>query len=146
MTEIIKVVFDTQIFVRALINRTSAPGRIVFDLNHQFELHLTQKIEQEVFDVLSRPKIRAKYPQINDAAVQALKTQLRSVTSWITISEEDIEPVCRDPKDDIFLACAKVAGAAYLISEDQDLLVLKQHYQTQIVNVGAFLTILESRT
>ena len=37
-----------------------------------------------------------------------------------------------------------VSKADYLVSEDNDLLVLKQHYTTQIVNSAAFLSVLET--
>ena len=55
------------------------------------------------------------------------------------------EAVSRDPKDDIFLACAKAAKALYLVSEDNDLLVLKKHEETSIVNALELLMILEKR-
>ena len=45
----------------------------------------------------------------------------------------------------MFLACAKAAKASYLVSEDNDLLVLKQYEDTSIVNALDFLTILETR-
>jgi predicted nucleic acid-binding protein len=58
---------------------------------------------------------------------------------------EDIPSISRDPKDDIFLACAKAAKALYLVSEDNDLLVLKQYEDTAIVNAAQFLAMLETR-
>lgn len=35
-------------------------------------------------------------------------------------------PPCRDPKDMVFLHCAAVADADFLVSRDTDLLVLRQ--------------------
>lgn len=37
------------------------------------------------------------------------------------------------------------AEATYLISEDKDLLVLQRYGETQIINVAAFLNILEQQ-
>ena len=51
---------------------------------------------------------------------------------------------CRDPKDDKFLATCLAAGADYLVSEDDDLLVLGEHAGTRILDAKAFLAILES--
>ncbi|MGH2470091.1 MAG: putative toxin-antitoxin system toxin component, PIN family [Chloroflexota bacterium] len=50
--------------------------------------------------------------------------------------------VSRDSKDDKFLATAVAAGANYLVSEDEDLLVLKNHQGVQVVNIAAFLAVL----
>jgi predicted nucleic acid-binding protein len=38
-----------------------------------------------------------------------------------------------------------VAQADYLVSEDKDLLVLRQHHTTRILNAAAFLSTLESQ-
>jgi predicted nucleic acid-binding protein len=57
-----------------------------------------------------------------------------------------IEAVSRDPKDDKILATAKAAGADYLVSEDQDLLVLGTYEGIQIVNVLTFVRVLNPQT
>jgi len=51
----------------------------------------------------------------------------------------------RDPKDDVFLATAVAAEAEYLVSEDQDLLVLGEYEGVKIVNTLSFLRVLEQR-
>jgi putative PIN family toxin of toxin-antitoxin system len=54
--------------------------------------------------------------------------------------------ICRDPADDIFLAVAKTGKAEWLISGDNDLLVLAQHGQTRIITPAEFLERLSSTT
>ncbi|HLJ68343.1 MAG TPA: putative toxin-antitoxin system toxin component, PIN family [Chloroflexota bacterium] len=54
-----------------------------------------------------------------------------------------IEPVCRDPKDDVFLATAKAADADYLVSEDKDLLDLSPYEATRIITGRMFVEVLE---
>ncbi len=54
----------------------------------------------------------------------------------------EIPAVARDPKDDKFLATAAVAGADYLVTEDDDLLVLGEYQGVKIVKAAAFLRIL----
>jgi len=51
--------------------------------------------------------------------------------------------VARDPNDDKILATASAAGADYLVSEDLDLLVLREYQGTRIVSAATFLGILE---
>ena len=44
-----------------------------------------------------------------------------------------ITPVCRDPDDDRILACASEAHAEYIVTGDEDLLVLKRYSAIRIV-------------
>lgn len=140
-----KVVFDTQVFLRALINPKSASGRLVLNLQVDYVLYTADQIDREVLDVLSRPKIRQKFPQITDERIKLITTLLE-LAHRVEVKDSDIQPICRDPKDDIFLACAKLAKANYLVSEDNDLLVLKSYEDTQIVNVIEFLAVLQDDT
>jgi putative PIN family toxin of toxin-antitoxin system len=54
--------------------------------------------------------------------------------------------VSRDPDDDIVLECAVVGRAQYVVSGDNDLLVLKEFRNIQIVRAGDFLGVLAKRT
>ncbi len=143
MSETLKVVFDTQVFLRSLINPKSICGRLIFQMQADYQLYTAKQINQEILDVLNRPKIRVKFPQITTARINLIETVLE-LANHIEIKSEEIEALSRDPKDDIFLACAKLATADYLVSEDKDLLVLEKHHSTQIVNVVRFLSILEN--
>ncbi len=144
MSDRFKVVFDTQIFLRALINRNSVCARISTPpLRAHYSLYISNAIEAEITDVLSRIKVRSKFPQITDEIVSATLTTLRDDAERVEV--DAVESVSRDPKDDIFLACAKVAKADYLVSEDNDLLVLQKYEDTKIVSAVDFLTLLQSR-
>ena len=139
--EKIKVVIDTQLFLRAAINRRSLPAKLIFDMNDKYDLVVSQAIVDEIEDVLSRPKLRAKFTNLTDEVVQAV-TELMSETE--TINPSEVPAVSRDPKDDKFLACAKSASAQYIVSEDKDLLVLHPYDDIQIINALDFLRVLES--
>jgi uncharacterized protein len=58
---------------------------------------------------------------------------------------EDVAAVSRDPKDDIFLATAVEANAQYIVSEDNDLLVLDPYEGIRILNALDFLHMLQER-
>ncbi|MCA0459020.1 MAG: putative toxin-antitoxin system toxin component, PIN family [Chloroflexi bacterium] len=138
------VVFDTQIYLRAFGNPSSICGRLLNDWSSYYILHWTDAIEVEILGVLRRPKIRAKFPSISDKTEIRLKAVLAKGVH-VEVQPSDIEPICRDPKDDIFLACAKVAKADYLVSEDKDLLVIGQHHTTRIITVPTFLNALQQQ-
>ena len=46
--------------------------------------------------------------------------------------------ICRDPEDDHIIALAESAGVDYIITGDEDLLILKKHGSTQIVTPRQF--------
>jgi len=136
MSETIRAVLDTQLFLRAAINRKSLPTKLIFDLDGMYQLTVPAAIVVEVTDVLNRPKLRAKFSTLTDPIVGEV-TELLSVAE--IVNPTDVPAVARDPKDDIFLACAKAAKAPYLVSEDQDLLVLDPYEGVRIINALSFL-------
>ena len=54
-----------------------------------------------------------------------------------------ITPVCRDPDDDRILACASEAHAEYIVTGDEDLLVLKRYGAIHIVKPRDFESLFE---
>ena len=52
--------------------------------------------------------------------------------------------VCRDPDDDYFLGCAAAGGADYLVTADEDLLVVRQYRDVAIVDTRTFLALLST--
>jgi len=135
----IRAVFDTNIFLRALINPHSRCGRLLDEFVDDYELVLAPAIIRDVLEVLRRPQLRAKFPQITQLHVRriiALFEQAR------VIEPGDVLPVARDPADDKFLACARLAKAEYLVTEDKDLLVLEEHEGCRICQPSEFIELL----
>lgn len=62
--------------------------------------------------------------------------------SDLTAGKQLVKPVGRDSKDDKFLACAIEARVDYLVTGDEDLLVLKKYEGIKIVTPRQFLEIL----
>jgi uncharacterized protein len=134
-----RVVFDTVIFVRALINPYGRWGELVFSHSDRYCVILSRPIVEEVLEVLSRSRLSEKFrvtPTRGMPAVIALLTEAEIV-------EPGEEPrVCRDPKDDKFLAAAASAHANYIVTEDDDLLVLGEYRGTKIIDSLTFLEML----
>jgi len=51
---------------------------------------------------------------------------------------------CRDPDDDMVLACVRAAAVQYLVTRDKDLLVLQQYEGITIITPEAFLALLRA--
>ncbi|MCC6629767.1 MAG: putative toxin-antitoxin system toxin component, PIN family [Chloroflexi bacterium] len=136
----LRVVFDTVVFVRCLINHQSWWGRLVFDHATEYELVLARELVVEIMAVLQRPALQRRFSSLAGRdPVRVLDILARAEYVELT----DIPRVCRDPNDDKFLETARVAQAAYLVTEDADLLDLDTYQGVTIVTAAAFLHILE---
>jgi putative PIN family toxin of toxin-antitoxin system len=138
----IRAVFDTNVFLRALINPYSRCGRLLDEFVDDYELVLSPAIIREVLEVLHRPRLRAKFPsitQLDVARIISLCEQAR------VVEPPSVPPVARDPADDKFLACARSAGADFLVTEDKDLLILEAHAGTRICQPAEFMELLSAR-
>lgn len=140
MNEKPRVVIDTQVFLRAAISRQSLIGKIIFDLNDRYQIVFSVETKAELADVLSRPKVRAKFVHLTDEVAQTVLAIFDSAEQ--VVLPASVEAVSRDPKDDIFLACAVVGNAQYLVTEDNDLLVLIKYQDVEIINVPQFFQII----
>lgn len=49
------------------------------------------------------------------------------------------EQVCRDQDDDKFIACALAAKATFIISGDQDLLIISGYKGVNVIKPGTFV-------
>lgn len=136
-----RVVFDTVIFVRSLINRSGLWRRLVFTHGERYRLIISEPIAVEILEVLHRPELTRKYCGTANANIQTILDILARAEIVIV---DEIPAVSRDPKDDKFLATAALAGADYLVSEDQDLLVLQEYSGVRIVEAATFLDLLDA--
>lgn len=82
-------------------------------------------------EIVSQREKFKKY--FNPADVQDLLDFIKLIGEIHEIN--DIEEVCRDPKDDFLLSLAKISHAHYLITGDNDLLDLKEYYRTKIITI-----------
>ncbi len=139
----VSCVLDTVIFVRCLLNPQSRWGRLVFGNAGRYRLVVSSAIVREILDVLDRPVIRRK---IRFVAGMDKEFVLGLIAAADVIEPDDILAVARDPKDDVFLAVAKTAHVDYLVSEDNDLLVLGEYDGVRIVDAATFLAILEAQS
>jgi putative PIN family toxin of toxin-antitoxin system len=128
----IRVVVDNNCWISFLIGRRLSK---LVDLlsNERVILVICSELLAELRDVTSRPKF-AKYFNQSD---------VESLIDFMQIIGETIEPqqsvkICRDAADDYLLALATEAKAEYLVTGDDDLLVIKEIGACQIVDVSTF--------
>jgi putative PIN family toxin of toxin-antitoxin system len=137
-----RAVVDVNILVRALIKPHGTVGPVLRRLRDgAFTLLYSEAILEELLDVLSRPRIRAKYRLVDD--------DIETMLLLILLRGEPVVPnrritSCRDPLDNKFLEVAAAGKADVIVSGDQDLLVLSPFEGIAVVSPAAFLAMLES--
>lgn len=136
-----RVVLDTVVFVRALINARSFSGRILSEFAPHFILLVSKETAQELLEVIRRPELAKKHKKIGAIHIEAV-IELVAQAELVTLAE--IPQVVRDVKDDIFVATAQIGNANYLVTEDKDLLELTDEFDFEIVNTKNFIEILKA--
>lgn len=119
-----RVVFDCMIYLQAVVSE-SGPAATLLRLidDDALSLFVSNAILEEVREVLSRPKIRKRNPDITDERVNALINRvLEKATVVNNISPHFV--YSRDPKDEKYINLAVEAEVSHLISRDKDLLDL----------------------
>jgi putative PIN family toxin of toxin-antitoxin system len=140
----LRAVVDTNLFVSGLlIPPASLPARLVnAAIAHSFTLVTSPALDAELREVLARPKLTEHY-QIDPAIQQALLDRI--ATAEHVIPSPTLPFIVRDPKDEKVLACALMPGVAYLVTGDDDLLVLDGDPaigSLRIITVRQFLDLL----
>jgi len=83
----------------------------------------SEEILREIRDVLSRPKIRARFKTITEIRVEGLFQRLE-MKAYFVPHVPRIFSYPRDPKDEPYINLAVAADADYIVSRDNDLLDL----------------------
>jgi uncharacterized protein len=134
------VVLDTVVFVRSLINPHGLWGQLVFQHASSYRLILSKPVAQEVLEVLHRPELTRKFRSLAHMDTHRVISLLAQAES---VKVRTVPALSRDPKDNKFLATAAAGKADYLVSEDEDLLILKEYKGVQIIDAQSFLRVLE---
>ena len=93
---------------------------------------------KEISEVLRRPKFK------NIFTNKRIKELFALLDSYATVvSPRDRVTICRDRKDNFLLEIAQEGKADYLVTGDDDLLVLDSFHSTRIIKPADFEKILK---
>lgn len=129
-----RVVFDTNVIVSALMLLGSPPRRSFDEARQRGQLLVSEATLEELDDVLRRPKLAGYVSE--DQRLEFLAAYIRDAEDVVvTIRLRE----CRDPKDDKFLELAIQGRATHIVSGDQDLLTLSPFRGITILTPAEFL-------
>lgn len=132
-----KIVLDTNILISGIFWR-GVPNRIL------------QYWESEYYEIAVSPEILNEYVRVI-AEIGKNKSELvKKWIDYISIKSYVVEIVTplklsRDPDDNKFLECAVSADADYVVSGDDDLLILKKVEGIPIIKASSFIRILTKK-
>jgi putative PIN family toxin of toxin-antitoxin system len=134
-----KVVFDTNVLISALIATGKPKELFRMATEGQIQILLSKSILEEFTEVSNDPRIR-KYANQED--IVAFLRIIDSVAE-ITKVKSRFKVVNEDPDDDVFLRTAFDGKADYIVSGDKHLLSLVTFRGIRILTVNGMLALLK---
>jgi len=130
----LRLVYDTNIIISALLFEGSKPAK-AFDIGiNQGAILFSSSTFTELEEVLSRNKFDQ---YISHEERKQFLTSFILDSTPVEINETI--SACRDPQDNKFLELAVCGKADFIISGDEDLLVLNPFRNVQILTPDSFL-------
>ncbi len=128
-----RIVVDTNIFISFLIsNSFSKFDKFLQD--NKARLLFSEELLNEFLEVVSRPKIK-KY--FTDKDIANLLDSISEHADFIEVTTEI--NICRDDKDNFLLSLCADGKADFLLTGDEDLLVLKKFKKTSVIKIADYL-------
>ena len=133
-----KIVLDSNIFISSFY--WAGNPRKVFDrvTNGLDELFITREVINEIASVMAREKFITKIDEINEY-IKIIKNYSINI-----MSKNDPKDISRDKGDNKILQCGVDGNVEFIITGDDDLLVLKEYNKIKIVNPAEYLKIVET--
>lgn len=127
-----RIIIDTNLWIHFLITKQFSFLDNLLE-GGKVRLVFSQELLEEFIEVAERPKLK-KYFSEND-----LKLFLEIIEQYadLILVTSDIK-VCRDENDNFLLSLAMDSKADYLITGDNDLLVLNQFEKTRIITIAEY--------
>lgn len=126
-----KIVVDTNVVISGVFFG-GAPGQLLKAIvASKVTACATAAIIDEYYEIVEE-MISRKQGKLNSSILTPLVNSLEIIEPKTHIQ------ISRDPDDDKFLECAMDANAMYIISGDNDLLVIKQYDEIEIITAKEF--------
>ena len=127
-----RIIVDANCWISSLLT-PSFRARLEIVFGAKYRLLCSEKLFHELEKAINKPYLAKKVVR---AEYDKLVSRLRTDAELVDV--QSAVDICRDPKDNFLLALAKGGNADYLITGDDDLLVLKEFEKTKIVKLGDF--------
>ena len=132
-----KVIIDCNVWISFLLGFQK---EMMFDVltNEHIEVFVCPQLMREIRDVANRPKIRSR---IGEKDLEQLFALIKAYCVNTNVIQQAVVSI-RDSKDLYLLSLSQTVDANYIISGDNDLLVLQSHQNARIVSPAQFKMIM----
>ena len=136
-----RIVADTNIVVSGFL--FGGPPLRILDAGKSeiIELCTSQALLAEFADVIQRPHFDRKFAETGISR-RRMVSDYAEISTVITPTKLSGQ-ISRDPDDDEVIACALAADCEFIVTGDNDLLVLREHRGIKIATAAEFLRELE---
>jgi putative PIN family toxin of toxin-antitoxin system len=132
----IRIVLDSNVILSAALFKQSTPRQALDKAAVSGQILMSNEILGELQDIFNRPKFdKYSSKQVRNEFLNDFLTVVENVEIVQKIT------ICRDRKDDKFLELAVNGQADYIITGDQDLLVLNPFQDIAIISVSDYLSL-----
>lgn len=128
-----KIVVDTNIFISFLISDSFSKLDKHLQ-NNRARFLFSAELLNEFLEVVNRPKLKKYFSEKN---IAQLLNGINNHAEFIEVNAH--VDICRDKKDNFLLALCEDGKADYLITGDEDLLILKKFKKTTILKITDYL-------
>ena len=142
MTRTMRVVVDTNVLVSGMFGIKDSPSSYILKAirNQEIILVTSPLILEEITEVISRERIRKLTKMTKEQTKSFMEDMIKR--SNVTKGLQLLQIVGRDTKDDKFLAAAYEAKANYIVTGDDDLLILREYKSIKIIRPRDFIDLL----
>lgn len=138
-----RVLLDSNIFISYLLYpRRAGPIRQIIQafFSNRFTLIIPEALLDEFVNKIPHKPYLSE--RIRQDELEVFVELLKAFAEFLPKIEEEIPAVTRDSNDDYLLAYAVVGQADYLVTGDEDLLVIKRVGNLKIIQPAEFANIL----
>lgn len=128
-----KVVIDSNLLISSLLGKLTS-GIINDIILQKYELITSNQQIDEVIGVLKRAKFRDKIPMTK---IQELENALKNIGTIVELYGNIFD--CRDPKDNFILEMGVSGNSDYIVTGDEDLLILNPYKKIPILKYSEFI-------
>ena len=120
----VSAVFDCNVFVQSLLNPKGLAAQCMeLARDRRVTLFISRETIDEFRDVIFRPNIFSKLPDLNTSQIEAFINEILNISNLVRPVAKSFR-LERDPKDEKYIDLAVATSSNYLISWDNDLLDL----------------------
>lgn len=128
-----KLVIDTNLWISFLISRSYSKLDKILKSGSARLIFSTELID-EFIEVVERPKFKKIF---SSSDISNLFSDIYRYADFVEVTTS--VHICRDKKDNFLLALCQDSNADFLLTGDEDLLILKKFGKTKIMTLAEYL-------